>query len=215
MATRLYLQAQAGATPISPTPDAAWEDTTILVRTVMATTPGAAPMTTVSFTDNNAALRDILFRQCVSATALSSGQTVTGGQSLKAQARVSQVALTNNLFLTLGIRIIASDGSTVQKTVLGVTQDDSEAGTTLVNRQFTASSAATNYTTVAGDYVVIEVGTGGNPDTGSDHDSSLRLGDAATSDLPEDNTDTTDLRPWVELTDTLTFLDLPRPQAIF
>ena len=77
-----------------------------------------------------------------------------------------------------------------------------------------ATSAATNYTTVAGDYLVLEVGVGGDPAVGFNHESGMRFGDAAASDLPEDNTDTTDLNPWVQLTDTLTFVDTLFAQAM-
>ena len=205
MSTRFYLGAAAETTPISPTPDSAWEDQTILARARARTTASGRTMATVSFTDNNAANRDVLFMQFVSHP-LAGSQTITGSQALKAQALVKQRATTNNMLFSVGIRVIAVDGSTVQKTVLVVTRDGVAAdATTLTNRQFTATSAATNYTTVAGDYIVIEIGMSGDPNVGNDHDSDIRLGDAAASDLAENDTDTGDLRPWVELTDTLTF----------
>ena len=205
MATRFYLGGAAETTPISPTPDSAWEDTTILARARARTTPSGRAMTTVSFADNNAANRDVLFMQFVSHP-LAGSQTITGSQALKAQALCKQRATTNNMLLSLGIRVIAANGTTVQKTVLSVTRDGAAAdATALTNRQFTATSAVTNYTTVAGDYIVIEIGMSGDPNVGNDHDSDIRLGDAAASDLPEDDTDTSDLRPWVELVDTLTF----------
>src|SRR3990170_3851005 len=205
MSTRFYLGGAAETTPISPTPDSAWEDTTILARARARTTPSGRAMTTVSFADNNAANRDVLFMQFVSHP-LAGSQTITGSQALKAQALCKQRATTNNMLLSLGIRVIAANGTTVQKTVLSVTRDGAAAdATALTNRQFTATSAVTNYTTVAGDYIVIEIGMSGDPNVGNDHDSDIRLGDAAASDLPEDDTDTSDLRPWVELVDTLTF----------
>ena len=204
MATRFYLPASAASTPITPTPDAAWENTSILARAMTSTSPISDAMTTVSFAEGtNTANQDILFRQHVSAE-LSAGQTITGSQALKAQVRVAQTNDNNNLVLAVGIRVL--NGTTVQKTVLAVTRDALEANlSTLENRQFTATSAATDYTTVAGDRLVIETGMGGTPGIASDHDSSMRFGDAAASDLPENNTATTDDNPWVELTDTLTF----------
>ena len=204
MATRFYLPASAASTPITPTPDAAWENTSILARAMTSTSPISDAMTTVSFAEGtNTANQDILFRQHVSAE-LSAGQTITGSQALKAQVRVAQTNDNNNLVLAVGIRVL--NGTTVQKTVLAVTRDALEANlSTLENRQFTATSAATDYTTVAGDRLVIETGMGGTPFGVADHDSSMRFGDAAASDLPENNTATTDDNPWVELTDTLTF----------
>jgi hypothetical protein len=209
MATRLYLPNSAQTTPISPTPSASWEITTGFVLTNAHTVPGGDAMGTDSFADNNAANRDNLLHQFIS-QALQPGQTVTGGQNLQLQALCSQVALTNNMFLSFGIRIIAADGSTVQKTVLDVFRDTvNEAATTLTNRSVTTTSAATNYTTVLGDRLVIEVGMSGDPDTGSDHDSAIRFGDAAASDLPTDDASTDDFNPWVELTDTLAFASTP------
>lgn len=203
MATRIYLPATASTTPISPSPDAAWEDVSILARVFARTTKVNDTLATVAFTDSNSADRDILFRQYV--TPLAPGQTITGAQALKFQVRAIETTTGNNMFTALGIRIIASDGSTVRKTVLAVTRDANEASaTTLTNRQFTATSAAGNYTTVDGDYLVIEIGTAGDPSGGNPHSSSLRLGDSAASDLSEDDTSTTDNNPWVELADTLT-----------
>lgn len=215
MATRLYLPNSAQSTPITPAVDADWEDSSGLVRSLTSTTPGGDAMATQSFVDNNQANRDICFHQFVSGE-LVAGQTVTGAQALKLQALCTERATTNNMFLTMGIRIIAADGSTVQKTVLPVSRDDQGIdATALTNRQYTATSAVTNYTTVAGDRIVIEIGTGGDPNPGSDHDSDIRFGDAAASDLPEDNSTTTDLRPWVEFTDTLQFVSAGNALGIF
>ena len=204
MATRFYLPETAASTPITPTPDAAWEDTSILARAMTSTASIADPMATVSFADADDTSKDILFRQWISEP-LTAGQTITGAQALKAQARVSQAGTFNNMVLTIGIRVIAANGTTVQKVVLAPTRDNNIAAGTLTNRAFTATSAATNYTTVAEDRLVFEVGMGGDPNAGSDHDSSMRFGDDAASDLPEDDTTTTDLRPWIQLTNTLTF----------
>ena len=203
MATRLYHPATALLTSISPTPESVWEDTSILARSRCSTTSIADAMATVSFGDNNAADRDVIFRQHISLP-LTVGQTITGGQAIKAQFRCKERDVSCNMFLTIGIRII--NGSTVNKTVLSAARDATEAdATTLTNRQFTATSAATNYTTVSGDRIVTESGMGGDPGGGSDHDSDIRYGDSAASDLAEDDTTTTDNNPWVELTDTLTF----------
>ncbi len=209
MATRLYLPATAAPTAINPTPDAAWEDTSILARAVCRTTKINDTLATVSFTDATNTDKDILFRQYVSLELLA-GQTITGSQALKFQVRAQERVAGNNMFAAFGIRVIASDGSTVRKTVLAVNRDGVEINNSaLTNRASTATSAATNYTTLAGDRLVIEIGTGGDPANtgGADHDTDLRLGDSSGSDLPENDTATTDDNPWVELADTLTFVD--------
>jgi hypothetical protein len=209
MATRFYLRNTTDATGISPTPDAGWEVTASLVRAVANTTSTADAMADVTDIDaeDDDTDRDYLSRQYVSA-ALTAGQTVTGSQALKAQCRCQENDAANNMFFAVGIRVIASDGTTVRKTVLAVTRDGVEmvvAPTAATNRQFTATSAATNYTTQTGDRLVIEIGAGGNPSSGGNHEYTLRLGDAAGADLAEDDASTTDNRPWVQLNDTLTF----------
>jgi hypothetical protein len=205
MATRLYLPASAGTVPFSPTPDAAWENTGSLFRARARTVSSGSAIATVNFTDSNNTDQDCLIAQYVTRP-LRPGQTVTGAQSLKAQVRCSEVNAGNNLFLTLGIRIVNMLDGLVKKTILAVTRDAVEINTSLQNRQFTATSAATNYTTVEGDCLVIEIGVGGDPASSNTHSSALSLGDNAAADLAEDDTTTTANNPWVELvTDTLQF----------
>jgi len=208
MATRLYLDAAASATGISPTKDAAWEAEVSagFARAVTATTKSGDALATVSHADSDVTDQDICWRQYVSA-ALTAGQTITGTQEILSVCRVSEVSSSNNMFFVLGIRVIAADGTTVQKTVMPVTRDDTEAPSALTGRKIVAASAATNYTTVAGDRLVIEIGMGGDPGGfgAPDHDSSMRLGSNSGSDLTVDG-ETNDYNPWVELTDTLTFV---------
>lgn len=211
MATRLYLRGTAQGTPISPAADSAWEDVSILARCKTSTVKSGDALATIAFSDSNAADRDVLFRQYIAP--LTPGQTVTGAQTLKCQVRAIETSTGNNMFTAVCIRIIANDGTTVRKTVTvgPVNRDATElSATTLTNRAWESTSAAGNYTTVSGDYLVIEIGTGGDPGGGQSHSSSLRLGDSSASDLAEDDTTTTDDNPWVQFTDTLTFVpELP------
>lgn len=202
MATRFYLVGTAEAPAITPTPDAAWENTASLVRCIGRTTKISDTLNTVTGAALDDTDQDVIYRQYVT-DELTAGQTITGSQAIKAQCRVSEADLANNLFFAVGIRVI--NVSTVQKTVLSVTRDNTEAATSLTNRRFTATSAATNYTTVSGDRLVIEIGLSGNPSAAGDHTASMRLGDSSGSDLSEDDTSTTDNNPWLELADTLTF----------
>lgn len=202
--TRLYLPKSALSSAISPTPDAAWEDTSILVRSKCSTTKLGDAISNVIFSDSDDTDKDILYQQWISAP-LTAGQTITGSQTITACCRVREDLGTNNLFFTLGIRVLASDGSTVRKTVLAVTRDDVEAPTTIASRYYSGTSAATDYTTVSGDRLVIEFGMGGDPDAASTHDSRMSFGDSGASDLDASDGDTGTDNPWVELSDTLTF----------
>ena len=208
MATRLYLPASAATVPISPDADSAWEDTTILARANTSTSKLGNAMATVSFTDSDATEKDVLFRQYISLP-LTAGQTITASQDILMVVRAKQGASTNNMFIALCVRVIASDGTTVQKSLLAVARSTvlEISETTLTNRRFTWTSNTGAYVTVAGDRLVLEVGTGGDPTAGSDHDTDLRLGDSAASDLAYDNTSTDDYSPWVEIEQTLTFVD--------
>ncbi len=206
MATLFYMPATAEATPFNPTPDAAWEDTSILARAVLRTTKIADALTTVTFADSDSTDKDILFRQYVSELPLTPGQTITGGQAIAAVCRVLEVSTFNNMFFTVAVRIVNLDG-TVQKTLLAPTRDDTEASTSLLGRYLSATSAAGNYTTVTNDHLVIELGMGGDPAgaSGGDHDSSMRLGDSAASDLAFADGSSSDDNPVLQLADTLTF----------
>ena len=213
MATRLYLPFHGGsgaAVPFSPVQSASWEAIRGggLVRDNTKTTAIADAIGTLSDTaDGGNGNYDLVDIQWLSLE-LTAGQTVTGSQAVKAQVQGSKPHANGGAALAVGIRVINITGPTVKKTVLDVTRDNIDlVVTTITNRQFTATSAATNYTTVAGDYLVIEMGVGGDPVVGgSNHKNTLRLGDNG-SDLPEDNTDTsTTLVPWVELADTLSFV---------
>ena len=214
MATRVYCPLSAESQPYTATLDAAWSDQSILVRAIARTTKLGSTTTNVDFpTDGDATDKNIAFRQYLSFP-LTAGQTITGGQAIKAQVRCRQFDAGNNMFVTVGIRVIASDGTTIRKAVLAATRDNVEGGNAAAtNRQFTATSAATNYTTVAGDRLEFVLGTGGDPDVGKSHQSRLVLGDDnGATDLPEDDT-TNAGDPWIELADTLTF-ETTRPAII-
>lgn len=205
MATRLYLPASIENTAgYEPGIDDDWEDLIIPLYSVCRTNPINDAMADVQFLDSMTADQDVIFRQYISLP-LTAGQTVTGSQAIKLQVRCSEADAANNMHVALGVRILASDASTLRKSMLSVTRDGTEAATSLVNRQFTATSAATNYTTVSGDRLIIELGMAGDPTAGGSHTSILRLGDSAASDLPEDDSSTSDLRPWIEFADTWTF----------
>jgi len=213
VATRFYLPRNAESTPISPTPSADWENTSILARALATTTKRSLPTSAVTFTDSNVTDQDILFRQYISEE-LIAGQLFADLQAIKAQCLCAEATTAGNLFFALGIRILASDGTTVRRTVLAVTRDNlelSDYGFPHQNRKFNANSASGEYTSVAGDRLVIEVGTGGDPGVTGSHSSELILGDTGT-DLPENDT-STDGIAWVELIEDLSFVSLGQPAA--
>lgn len=167
------------------------------------TTKVADTLANITITETTSTDKDVLARQYVAP--LKAGQAITPSQAIKFQVRAQESNAANNMFTALCIRICNVAGA-VQLIMLGVTRDGVEmvaSPTAATNRQFTATSAATSYTTVAGDYLVIEIGAGGDPTSTNPHTYLLRLGDSAAADLAEDDTSTTDNNPWVQLTDTL------------
>lgn len=205
MATRLYLPASAASTPISPDPAVEGWTTTFLERALTSTSKIADTLATVSIDDANSANQFLVFRQYIGPP-LTASQTITGSQAVKFQCRVIETNAANNMFLAAVVKIVAADGTTVQKRLVDLqTQGTEASATALTNRTFAVTSNAGDYTTVDGDRPVIEIGMAGNPTGAAHHDSSMRLGDSAASDLPEDETSTDDFNPWVQLADTLTF----------
>lgn len=205
MATRWYFPS-TGDAAISPAVDAAWEvegggTGTAFARNKLVTTKIASAMTTLTINDSNTDDQDIVMRQYVSDPI--AAQTIAA-QAIELQMRVSETSASNNMFLTLGIRVVSNDGTSVRGTILAVTRDNTEAATSLTNRRLTATS--TEVIAQGGDRLVVEIGMGGNPLLATDqHDSSLRIGDADAADLPEDDTDTTDKNPWLEFPNNISF----------
>lgn len=214
MATRLYLSNNTGVPTITPTPSGDWEDTSDYSYLLMpAVLPGVAFLD-FDFTDADSSNKDVLICQFMSYP-LTAGQTITGSGAYKAQIAghlLGGGAPGANMALALGLRVIGGDGTTVRKTIFGVTRDDNIYTLSQANRRFTVTGAAGDYTTVDGDCLVLESGGGGTPGMLSSHSMSLRLGSNHASDLPEDDTDTADKNPWLELPDSLTFVT-PAPVA--
>ena len=201
MATRFYLPS-SGAANISPAYSADWEDTSIATRLRMHTTKLSTAMTTVSFADADDTSRDILFHQYVSdpITAV----TITN-PTINFQIRAAGGASGNNLFTSLHLRIIQPDGS-LRGNILSVTRDNTEVNLTdLQNRQHSSAPTVT-VATQDGDRLVVEIGLGGNPNAGDSHSGSIRTGDAAASDLPEDDSSELDRNPWIEISTTIYFI---------
>lgn len=208
MASRFYVGDEI--TVITPDPDADWEVGTISAtrrRRLHLAPAGDGDLASYANATNDDEQDQILWQFIFP---LAPGQTVTGSQAIKAQFCLGTNDADNNVFFAVGIRVIASDSSTVQKTVLAVTRDDVEVAVVteseFVNRQFTATSAAGDYTTVAGDCLVCELGVGGAPAAFFQVYGWLaKVDELANPDLPEDDTesDYANFNSWLELADTL------------
>lgn len=213
MATRFYLP-DGGTAAYSPTPSSTWDITsgwtafpTDVTKSNTALGAGA-PRQKGSTVSND----DRLDRIYVSAQQLAA-QTISAG-TFSAVIRAVESNAAADYWLNIIIRCVNSDG-TVERGVI-------YAGTTATAEVATAGADAQEYSTTsstriksalttssvvaqAGDRIQIEVGVRGNGTT-STHTFTHRYGDATgTADFALTDSLTTDLCPWVELSQTLTF----------
>jgi hypothetical protein len=207
MATRFYLPS-SGASAINPAYSAYWNGTQQsgaadgFARYALVTTKIGSSMATIS-EDGNTDTTDsaYIYGQWVSAPI--AAQTISA-QTLKLQIRALEENARANQFVAISVRVLSNDGTTVRGTILQ-DKDGTEIATSLTNRGHSATT--TEVTASANDRIVIEIGTSGNPDTGSggdSHDCDMRIGDASGSDLPENDTGTDDYNPWVEFANNIT-----------
>lgn len=216
MATRFFLES-TGTPALLPTAwGAGWDYQNGTVDTWNATT-AVATTTLTNLTHTNDATGTARFGSRARFVSLPlAAQTIDG--TLTGQLQASENNNNNNATIAIAVRVIDQTGLIVA-TLLAVSASDDTAAappeltTTLTNRQVQDAAEATtltlsSYVCKDGDRVVIEIGVREVRNTGTE---VIRVGtDAASGDLPVDNTTTTTtFRPWVELSDTLTFKTVP------
>lgn len=204
MAVRLYLPSDTGSPGISPTPSGWERGTSDFVRREAVTAenrPGSA-MVTTNFNDaSGGSGNDVILAQYIFGPL--SAQTLTG--TVKGQIRAKEdLAFADDFRAQITVRVIASDGATARGTALDFdtgSLSSEFSDSTLTNRAFPRGGAQ-NLSSVnvqSGDYLVIEIGY--RKHAGSASDGDLSFGDDAASDLPEDESTTTALNPWIEFSD--------------
>jgi hypothetical protein len=205
MATRFYLP-NTGAAAVSPPWSAGWMGTDVADRRRCAIAKQNTSMATaVRQTSQTSANTDVAARMYVSDPLLA--QTIT--DTVKGQIRAAQDNTTYDHRAQLAIRVVSGDGATDRGTLLAPDGGAlaSEFSTSLVNRKFPLAwvapgNALGSVNALAGDRLVIEIGWRRHS---TYRWGSIRFGDAAATDLPEDETTTTDLNPWIEFSQTLAF----------
>lgn len=202
-ASRFYMPT-TGSAPISPDFSSGWDAHTAAAgrRLGAFAIKQGTTMETRQFKDSNTTDRDNMFRQYVYQPALTA-QTISA-QTVKIQIRGAERRATDDMHLAWTVKVVSSDGNTVRGTVVALRRDGNELQSFLmVNRG--DSTTSTQVIAQAGDYLVLEVGTGGKSASSADHHTFLRFGDSAEADLPEDDTETDDLSPWIEFANPLSF----------
>ncbi len=169
MSTTIYLSNGTEPTPIDPTSPAAWDDTTIggaaTGKKLSQTAKRGVAGTNITFTSTAVINRNILFRRFV--IPLQAGWVVTPGQTVTLQvlAMCNESHPPGTEHLCFGVQIMASDGTTIRKELLAALAAPTTLPTTYTNRRSSRTTAAGNYTTVAGDCLVLYLGI--NQDDGT------------------------------------------------
>ena len=203
MATRLYLPS-SGTAASSPAVASAWErSASVFFRAPTFTAKRDTALADSSDTFGSTSTSQTAVAQWVSPP-LDVDQTISGTASIV--VRGSENAGTANLYLAFGLRVMVGDTSTERGVLLfnGTETGGTEYGTGTRTRIWSAVSLS-SVNALAGDRLVVEIGWHGLlPDAGAA--GVLRFGDpvavadhALTSNVP------TDLVPWVELSQTVTF----------
>lgn len=140
-----------------------------------------------------------LARQYVSSSL--AAQTVTAG-TVKGQIRCAESNWNYNGTLYWNIRICDSSGNITQ-TVVSNSESNNEIAPESVWTNRKINNAGSNrtysqFTVNAGDRLVIELGVHTIVDTTYLYQGGITVGDASSTDLPEDETTTTAYNPWIE-----------------
>jgi len=125
-------------------------------------------------------------------------QTITG--TVKGQFRVAEYAAADDCCRAVVIKVVSNDGSTVRGILLShfpaSLVSEWSVRETYTNRAIPPLTTLTDVTCQAGDRLVIELG--GRFFAASYRNAAYRIGDASATDLPEDETTTSDYNPWME-----------------
>lgn len=216
MASRFYLQA-SGSTPISPTPNAGWEQIGSVVRRPMPRKTAVSALT--ALTDSAAITIPITTTQRILAFQHIS-EDVFAPARLDASVlfsfvmRASENATTNNAFLAYVLRAVGVDGSALATLSSSLTN----AGTEYA---LTASAATRIFGPVAIAAVtlsvpwrlVLEHGVHAQAPTAAGS-FIHRVGSSAASDFALTSALTTDLNPWMELSLNLNALSANTHKAV-
>ncbi len=186
-----------------------WTSTTGALRRQLEFTKGSSAITTgstISMLQTDFALD----RQYVSLP-LAAGSLTAGG-TVKAQLMMREFATSDNVdYAMLFVWVVSGDGTTSRGAYLsgagyGTVGTEFISNTTLRNVKVATTAVTTSYTAAvtiqAGDRLVVEIGAGLNTGLGTTPQFASKWGENAT-DLPENDTQTTDGAGWIEFSDTI------------
>jgi hypothetical protein len=203
VATRLYLQSTGNA-PFTPAAaDGGWErNATGHAARLTSTTKANTPLTTLSSTFGATQTSQTRFGTWVSPP-LAAGQTIAGTVSLVV-GKCAETTTSGDAHLAFAVRVV--DGEGTHRATLATVMGTSTEFPLVVNAATRIHSGAqvSSFAANAGDRLVLELGVHGV--TPANETMQMRVGDpSGTADFALTAALTTDLVPWVELSQTLSF----------
>ena len=203
MASRFYFP-EAVAAEVNPG-FAAWGYQSEALRRKCVKTKGASAITLGAQIGPWTAGQTALDRQYVSGKLQAGAVFTSGNTTVKLQVMTREYANLDNSTSRLCIKVASEDGGTIRATLLALGQygpaTEYVNNATHRNKTFADGDTVTaSYTTVAGDRLVIEIGH--SDAAGTTPEASCKWGENAT-DLPVNETQTTDGAGWVEFSNTI------------
>lgn len=203
MATRLYFPLDAAA-QVTVTFSSGWTNTSSATRRKLAITKGTSAITfgpLETWTAGDLALD----RQYISPP-MDAGIVFTGA-TVKLQLMSRENALADNVTSQVRLKIVNRAGNILQHALFSVSQQGpatefTDAASGRNKAYIDGDTVAGTYTTVQGDRLVVEIGY--DDAAGTTPMAQSKWGENAT-DLPENETQTTDGAGWVEFSNTIVF----------
>ena len=193
MSTRYYLPS-TGAAAENPAFNVAWEKTSEADRLEMVMTKISSSFATKACSENNASADyDVLNRQYVSAPIGAHNFT---GCTWKAQVRCMEDNRQANFVIYAAPSCFSNDGQT-NRWAGGVGEgatefDDGE----LIN--IATGEDVQPLSSQNGDRLIFEIGIRAKQEKTTLYTATMDFGDASGTDLPENETETTQYNPWIE-----------------
>ena len=213
MATRFRLTNDTTAPAVSPALETYSHNAPTTVRRKLLTSDSSA-LTTTAYTPDGAdhiAAGDALWCQFVS-DPMMAGRTFSNGAAISLAMQGLEAHANNNLNIQLFVEIVSQDGNTSRRVLRAKVEHATELGTSLSSFLLSTTQGGADYTTVAGDRLLIEIAVEGTPAaTGGvqGHNGSMRFGgNGAGGDITADGQTGTTLNPWFEVAPNDLFFDV-------
>lgn len=198
MATRYYFPS-TGAAAVEPdfySGAVGWDKTSEADRLAMVTTKISSAFATKACTENvSTDPYDVCNRQYVSAPI---GVHDFNSVVTKIQIRCIEDATKMDALLRWFARCMSNDGS-VERFIIGWYSGDTEFDDgNLTNRGYSHTRGVGSVTSENGDRIVVDIGINTTNTKTDVYTATMDFGDNSGTDLPENETETTQYNPWIE-----------------